>query len=456
MANITVIPMSGFLQRRFGIRRYFTASILLFTFASVLCGIAWNLPSLVAFRILQGIGGGAIIPTAQATLFARWPREQAGIAGALFGLGAITGPLLGPTIGGVLIEHFSWHWMFLVNLPVGLLAAFLAWSSIREEGFEPDLRPIDVKGIALLALGMVSLQYVLEEGNRDGWFDSTLIAFMATIAATSLITFVVHELETDSPVVDFRVFLAPGYAAATLLNFLIGTVLFAGSFLYSLYAGSVMHLKAIDIGSIFLHGSWIQLLLLPVIGASLAKVDPRKYIFFGLTMVCASTWLNASLTPSADLYHMTIPIFVRAIGLSFCFVPLTVVAMSGVRPDQRGNASGLFNATRELGGSIGTAWMSTRLADQSKQHAAWLSESITVYSDAAVSQLAAIKGAMTGLVADPTAAATATLAGRVALQGLSLAFSDGFQLLAMLFACSLFVPFFLKRADPTVDSRSAH
>ncbi len=456
MANITVIPMSGFLQRRFGIRRYFTASIVLFTFASVLCGISWNLPSLVAFRILQGIGGGAIIPTAQATLFARWPREQAGIAGALFGLGAITGPLLGPTIGGVLIEHLSWHWMFLVNVPIGSFAAFLVWTQIKEEGFEPDLRPIDVKGIGLLAVGMISLQFVLEEGNREGWFDSTEITLVAIVAVTSLITFVVHELEVDSPVVDFRVFAAPGYAAATLLNFLIGTVLFAGSFLYSLFSGTVMHLKAIDIGSIFLHGSWIQLLLLPIVGATLARVDPRKFLVFGLAMVTLSTVLNAGLTPLADIDTMTMPIFVRAIGLSFCFVPLTVVAMSGVRPDQRGSASGLFNATRELGGSIGTAWMSTRLADQSKQHAAYLAESVSTTHEAAVAQLAAIKGGMTGQVADPLAAATAQLAGRVQLQGLSMAFSDGFSLLAVLFAFSLIVPFFLKRADPTVDRTAAH
>src|SRR5215468_827049 len=166
MANIVVIPMTGWFQRRFGFRAYFSASVLLFTIASVLCGTAWNLPSLVAFRVLQGLGGGAIIPTAQSLLFARYPREQHGMAAGLFGLGAVTGPLLGPTIGGYLTSWASWHWIFLVNVPIGLLVAFGASRVIEEPEFVPERQPIDVFGIVLLSIGMPALQYVLEEGNR--------------------------------------------------------------------------------------------------------------------------------------------------------------------------------------------------------------------------------------------------------------------------------------------------
>src|SRR5215468_3581189 len=166
MANIVVIPMTGWFQRRFGFRRYFSASILVFTVASALCGLAWNLPSLVLFRVLQGMGGGAIIPTAQSLLFARYPRAQHGMAAGLFGLGAVTGPLLGPTIGGYLTSWASWHWIFLVNVPIGLLVAFVASRAIEEPGFVPPREPIDVFGIVLLSIGMPALQYVLEEGNR--------------------------------------------------------------------------------------------------------------------------------------------------------------------------------------------------------------------------------------------------------------------------------------------------
>ncbi len=261
MANIVVIPMTGWLQRRFGYRRYFVVSILLFTAASVLCGLAWNLPSLVVFRVIQGIGGGAIIPTSQAILFARYPREEHGMAGAFFGLGAITGPLLGPTLGGYLIDIASWHWIFLINLPVGLIAAALAWREIKQPAFEPSHEPVDIWGIGLLAVGMASLQYVLEEGNRDGWLESPLIVSLGVTSAICLITFVVHEMETPHPIVDLRVFSNASYTAASTLNFLTGTALFSGSFLFSLYCGSVMHYSASDIGMLFLKGSFIQILL---------------------------------------------------------------------------------------------------------------------------------------------------------------------------------------------------
>src|ERR1700690_2683665 len=199
MANIVVIPMTGWFQRRLGFARYFSISVLVFTAASALCGLAWNLPSLVVFRILQGMGGGAIIPTSQAILFQRYPRAQHGMAAALFGLGAITGPLLGPTIGGYLIDWASWHWIFLVNVPIGLLVAFMIPQIVKEPGFVPDRKPIDLTGIALLAIGMASLQYVLEEGNREGWSDSTLILVLGATAAIALTTFLIHELEAPNP-----------------------------------------------------------------------------------------------------------------------------------------------------------------------------------------------------------------------------------------------------------------
>jgi len=456
MANITIIPMSGWLQRRFGIRKTLTFAILLFTASSVMCGLAWNLPTLVIFRIIQGMGGGAIIPTAQATLFGRFPREQAGMAGALFGLGAITGPLLGPSVGGLLIDNLSWHWMFYVNVPIGLLGAGLAWTFIREEGFEPDERPIDAAGALLLGLGMISLQYVLEEGNRDGWLDSPLIGALLATAVISFITFAVHVLEVDNPIVDLRVFKDRSYAAATALNCLIGTVLFGGSFLYSLFCGAVLHYRALDIGLVFLKASWIQLFLLPIVGRIIGKVDSRALIFFGLCGVTLSTWLNANLTPQADNFTMIIPIFVRAIGLSFCFVPLTVAALSNISLKDRGSATGLFNATRELGGSIGTAWMSTRLTSNEKIHYTYISEHVDAYGAAAQDQLRTLQAGFLGRVPDPVAAAYGAMSGKLHLQSLSMAFSDGFSTLAALFLLSLVVVFFLAKPQGKVDTSAVH
>ena len=444
MANVTVIPLSGWLQRRFGFRNYYAGSLLMFTAASALCALAWNLPSLVVFRILQGIGGGAIIPTSQNILFGRYPHKEHGMAGALFALGAITGPLLGPTIGGKLIDVASWHWIFLINVPVGLLAAWVSFVSIKEPEFKPAREPIDGRGIGLLAVGMVSLQYVLEEGNRDGWFEDGRIVVLACAAFVCLVTFVVHELEAKHPVVDFRVFKNVSYSAATAMNFLVGTALFAGSFLFSLFAGTIMRYEALDIGMLFLRGSWIQLLIMPLVGRLVGKVDNRGLIAFGILGIIASLWLNGHLTQLADTHAMTMPIFVRSLGLGFCFVPLSVVALSGLKPSERGSAAGLFNLTRELGGSIGTAWMSTMITNSSHQFRTDLARYADPYNPLFQEQLRQAQGALARLP-DPIQSGYALMAARLDAQALVRAFNSGFLVLAAVFALSFFLVFLLRK-----------
>jgi DHA2 family multidrug resistance protein len=362
----------------------------------------------------------------------------------------ITGPLLGPTFGGYLIEWFSWHWIFLINVPLGILAAALAYKSIEEPGFAPGSEPIDKWGIGLLAAGMVSLQYVLEEGNRDGWFDDARICVLAVVAAVSLVTFVVHELETEFPVVDFSVFSDRTYTVSTLLNFLIGTALFAGSFLFSLYCGSVMHYQALDIGLLFLKGSWIQILVMPLVGKLIGKLDARGMIAAGLAGVFASLWMNSQLTAMADQHAMLMPVFVRACSLGLCFVPLSVVALSNLSPRQRGSGAGLFNLTRELGGSIGLAWMSTQLSTNTKVFATGIASHVTAGSAATVERLAALQHGVGARLTDATQGALSILGLQIQTQALLRAFNQGFQTLAFFFAASLLLVFLLKRADPTV------
>ncbi|MEO8876726.1 MAG: DHA2 family efflux MFS transporter permease subunit [Polyangiaceae bacterium] len=445
MANVTIIPISGWLQRRYGYKNYFAFSIAMFTFSSALCGLAWNLPSLVIFRILQGLGGGAIIPTSQAILFSRYPAKEHGTAGALFGLGAVTGPLLGPTLGGYLTDVASWHWIFYINVPVGIAAAIIAYRSIEEPGFEPSRDPIDVVGIGLLAAGMVSLQYVLEEGNRDGWLESPLIAVLAVCAGVSLITFVVHELETEYPVVDFSVFRNRSYGASSALNFLIGTALFGGSFLFSLYCGSVMHYDAFHIGMLFLEGSWIQLFMMPIVGKLVGKIDSRYLIFAGLALNVLSLWFNGTLNQTADNHAMVLPIFVRAVGLSMCFVPLSVVALSDLPPNKRGGAAGIFNLTRELGGTIGTAWMATALSTHTKQVATDLSAHVDVFNPLTQEALATAQHGIAARTWDPQFGSLALLNLRVQGQALIGAFNIGFLQLAVGFALSLGLVFVLAK-----------
>ncbi len=445
MANIVIIPLTGWLQRRFGIRRYFAASILVFTAASVLCGVAWSLPSLVIFRALQGLGGGAIMPTSQTILFARYPREQHGTAAALMGLGAVTGPLLGPTIGGYMIEWASWHWVFLVNVPLGLLAAFLALRVIKEPGFAPSKAPVDVFGISLLAVGMASLQYVMEEGNRDGWFESRTITVLAAVAAIALITFFVHELETDHPVVDLRVFRNRTYAAGTGINFLLGLTLFAGNFLFALYCGVVMRYTALDIGHVFLVSGAIQLVLLPMVGKVVGKFDARLFLVVGIIGVATSLWLNAHLTNQAGFWDLTQPMLLRAISMSFIFIPVSILALSDLPFQQRGNATGLFNLTRELGGSLGTAWMGFLVERGTTIRASYLRESITPQNPLVQEQLAAIQATLGQQTWTAQLVPETVLALKVRIQALILSFNHGFAQATGLFLIALLLVGVIRR-----------
>ncbi|HEY0190931.1 MAG TPA: DHA2 family efflux MFS transporter permease subunit [Kofleriaceae bacterium] len=451
MANIVVIPMTGWLQRRFGFRRYFSTSVLIFTAASALCGLAWNLPSLVVARIIQGMGGGAIIPTSQAILFARYPRAQHGMAAALFGLGAITGPLLGPTIGGYMIDVASWHWIFLVNVPIGLIVAFVIPRVIQEPTFKPDTAKIDAIGIGLLAVGMASLQYVLEEGNREGWSDSTLIMALGAVATIALITFIVHELETPNPVVDLRVFKNRSYTAGTGLNFLLGLAVFGASYLFSLYAGSVMGYQALNIGRIFLLAGLSQVLLMPLIGKMANKLDPRIMLVFGVTVTTLSQWVASHLTAEAGFANMVYPNLIRSLGLVFVFIPVSVASLSDLPMSQRGNATGLFNLTRELGGSLGTAWMGKIVADGIATHSSRLFEHINPFDTAAQDQwLALLRRGI-----DPAA----QLFYRVTQQAMVMSFEDGFRMTMLTIALGLIMVALLKKpkpAPPGAEPSAAH
>lgn len=459
MANIVIIPMTGWFQRRFGYKNYFAGSIALFTLASALCGLAWNLPSLVVFRALQGLGGGAIIPTAQSILFARYPQKEHGMAAALFGLGAITGPLFGPTIGGYLIEWSSWHWIFMVNVPMGVLATLLTLRFIEEPGF---VRPtgaaakIDVFGIVLLAVGMASLQYVLEEGNREGWSESPAVLALGAIAVIALITFVVHELETAHPVVDLGVFKNWSYAAGTGLNFLTGFALFSGSYMFSLFAGSVIRYSALDIGKVFLVAGTVSVVVMPVMGRLAPRVDGRILLAIGVTVVAFSQYVASFLTQAAGFWDLVTPNMIRSFGLGFIFIPVSVLALSSLPPAQRGNATGLFNLTRELGGSLGTALMGMLVSDDIKRFGSYLGESLTPTNPILAEQMGAIAGSLGAQTAQRDLVAESVLSLRVARQAMVQSFENGFRWTALAMSLGLVLLLFMRRPRDAAPIAGAH
>jgi DHA2 family multidrug resistance protein len=458
MANIVVIPMTGWFQKRFGYRRYLVGSIILFTSASALCGLAWNLPSLVVFRAIQGLGGGAIIPTAQGILFARYSRKEHGMAAAMFGLGAITGPLIGPSIGGYLIESSSWHWIFMVNLPIGIVVALLTWKFVQQPNFAPprgSAARVDIFGIALLAVGMAALQYVLEEGNREG-FHSTLIICLSAIAITALITFVVHELETEHPVVDLRVFKSRSYSAGTGLNFLTGFALFSGSYMFALFAGSVMHYSALDIGKVFLIAGTVSVVVMPLMGRLAPLIDSRILLVLGVGIVAYSQLVASHLTQSAGFWDMVRPNFIRSFGLGFIFIPVSVLALSSVPAAQRGNATGLFNLTRELGGSLGTALMGMMVSNDIKRFGSYLSENLTPYSAQVQEQLRQTAYGVGSQTFQRELVGETILKLKVTTQAMVLSFENGFRWTAFAMSLGLLLVLLLKKPMQAAGPVSAH
>lgn len=459
MANIVIIPMTGWFQRRFGYKTYFAGSIALFTLASALCGLAWNLPSLVVFRALQGLGGGAIIPTAQSILFARYPQKEHGMAAALFGLGAITGPLFGPTIGGYLIEWSSWHWIFMVNVPMGAIATLLTLRFIEEPGFARptgNAAKIDVFGIALLAVGMASLQYVLEEGNREGWFESRSVLALSAIAAIALITFIIHELETEHPVVDLRVFANRSYAAGTGLNFLTGFALFSGSYMFSLFAGSVIRYSALDIGKVFLVAGTVSVFVMPMMGRLAPRVDGRILLGIGVTVVAFSQYVASHLTQAAGFWDLVTPNMIRSFGLGFIFIPVSVLALSSLSPAQRGNATGLFNLTRELGGSLGTALMGMLVSDDIKRFGSYLGENLSPTNPILQEQMSALAGSVGTQTAQRDLVAESVLSARVMRQAMVQSFENGFRWTAFAMSLGLVLLVFLRRPRSQAAVAGAH
>jgi DHA2 family multidrug resistance protein len=370
------------------------------------------------------------------------------MAAALFGLGAITGPLLGPTIGGYMIDWLDWHWIFLVNVPIGLTVAFLIPRVLEEPGFTPDTAKIDAVGIGLLAVGMASLQYVLEEGNREGWSDSTLILVLGGVAAIAIVTFIIHELEAPNPVVDLRVFKNRSYAAGTGLNFLLGLAVFGAAYLFSLYCGAVMHYQALDIGRVFLLAGISQIFLMPFIGKLTNRVDPRYLLIWGVAMTTLSQWVSAHLTSEAAFGDLVYPQLIRSFGLAFVFVPVSVAALSDLPLNQRGNATGLFNLTRELGGSLGTAWMGKIIADGIVTHSSQLAEHVSPYNPIVQERWLAILSS--GM--DPASA----LMRRVASEAMVMSFEDGFRITTVAIGLGIIMVMLLKRPRPQAGPAAAH
>lgn len=443
IAEVIMIPLSGWLAQAVSTRLLFFVSALTFTIASALCAMAWNLDSMVIFRAMQGFLGGAMIPTVFATAYAMFPAKSQAKVGVVIGLVATTAPTLGPTLGGWLTDTFSWHWLFLINVIPGLIVSTIVFFFVDVD--KPDLKlfkHFDTAGIALIAVFLGSLQFILEEGPGDDWFDSQKITLFTAITVLAGIGFFWRELTAKSPVVNLRAFKNPNFALGCFYSFIIGIGLYGSVYVLPLFLGQIKGYNALQIGSMIMVTGAFQFLSAPLAGALSSRIDGRAMLAVGLACFGLGLWLNATLTAEWGYWEFFLPQAVRGISLMFLFIPVNALALGRLSPEMLKGGSSLYNLMRNLGGAIGLAAISTIISDRYDLHRTYLAESITAARPPVQEALAGITSMLQpSLGVDAATGALARLNGLVAREAMVMAFSDVLVVMALVFVFGLlFMP----------------
>ena len=453
IANVIVIPMTSFLQGYFGRKNYYIASIILFTVASYGCGLSDNLWMLVAFRFLQGIGGGALLSTSQGLMYDAFPPSQRAVASALFGMGIVLGPTLGPTLGGYIIDNYHWSWMFYINVPIGILAVFLSLAFIdkKEEEFNINRSAIkiDTFGILLLAVGVGCLQYVLERGESDDWFDSSLIRWLTLATVISLPLFVWWELRgTRSPVVDLRTLKNRNLVVGSLLVVVVGYGLFTSVLLYPLFAQRIVGMTATQTGKLLMPGGLITLPMFAITGRLLAKgVSPRLIVIFGYIAFATFCFTMSTYNADASSGDFIFALIIRGIGLALVNVPLINQSVSTLEPRQLPTGIAIVNMMRQMGGAFGVAITNTYVTQRNAVHRNDLIANLQPENPALTERLTAITQ---GLISkginsfDAVQGAYKNLDLIVSRQALMISYLDTFRLAGLFFVVSFPLLFLLK------------
>ena len=440
VANVIVLPITGWLSAYFGRRRYFAGSIALFTVASFMCGNAGSLGALVFWRIIQGLGGGALLSTSQAILYEEFPREEYGTAMAIFGVGVMVGPTLGPTVGGWITDTYGWPWIFYINIPFGMLALALTMSFITDSRHQERANRVDFLGLGLLAVGIGCLQTMLERGERLDWWASGQVRLLAITSVVSLITFVWHELHTDHPVVDLRILKSRQLAIGVVFGLVLGVCLYATVFVLPVYLQNIRNFTANQTGLVILPGALASAFTMGFMGRLQGKFDGRLSIAAGVGIFALAMWKHAHFTTESGFPDFFWPLIFRGVGLGLIFVPLTNLALADLPMSKIPNGTGLFNLMRQLGGSVGIALSATLVQRFTAIHRADLAASVTAYSEATRERLAAITNALIARGDVPALAQTKAvgfLNGIVTKQAMMLSFEQLFLLFGVVFVLSL-------------------
>lgn len=447
IANVIIIPMSGWLSAYFGRRKYLAGSIMLFVVASFLCGAAHTLVELVAFRIVQGVGGGALLSTAQATLFEAFPPEEVGIGQAIFGVGVMVGPTIGPTLGGWIVDNYQWPWIFYINVPLGILAAILVLTYVRNASHQARSRTVDAAGIALLAICIGSLQWMLERGERNDWFESSFIVTLLVVSITSGVLLVWRELTAKEPVIDFRVLKSRQLTAGVLIAAMLGLALYGSVFVLPIFLQQLHGMTAWQTGKIILPGALASAVTMGIVGRNAGRLDARITVTAGSLLFLLSMWMLSRLTLDAGAGDMFWPLIWRGTGLGLIFVPLTNATMADLATERLAQGTGMFNLTRQLGGSLGIAVMATLLGRFAAQNRAALVSHLASGDAGSTARLAALTQGMMAKGASLVVAkqqALALLDAQVMAQANVLAFSRIYLLSGLLLCTALPLLFLFK------------
>lgn len=468
VANAIIVPVSGWLASVIGRKRYYMICVGVFTAASLLCGLAWNLQSLIVFRVLQGLGGGGMAPSEQAILADTFRPDQRAQAFALYGIAVIIAPTVGPTLGGWLTDNYSWHWIFFINIPFGILSLSLVqWLLVEPEALEAErwalLRKglkIDYVGFVLVALWLGCLEIVLDEGQLKDWFSSGFILTFTVISVASLVALVPWEMSRDDPVLDVRLVFGRQFGTSFAVMMAVGAVLFASTQILPQLLQEAFGYTAYLSGLSMMPGGIAMLIVMPIAGQITNLVQPKYLIAFGLAVIAVAMWHMTSLVPDATFHFFEWARVFQMIGLPFLFIPINTVAYSGLPPEKTNNASALINMARNLGGSFGISLANTEVARRSQFHHERLAENVTPTSDAyhhALNQAIAFFEAQGANAAHARDLAFAWIAQTVGGQSVLLAYIDVFWVSAVFAAAMVpLVLLLLKRVDMTAGRPAVH
>jgi DHA2 family multidrug resistance protein len=453
VSNAIVLPLTGWFSTLFGRKRFFIACVVIFTLSSLLCGLAPSLPMLVLFRVIQGAGGGGMQPISQAILIDSFPRAKQGMAMAIYGMGVVVAPTLGPTLGGWITDNYSWRWIFLLNVPVGIISvimiSFLIFDPIHmvRKTFKQGLK-IDFLGLGFLSVGLGFLQIVLDKGERDDWFGSTFILWSTVICVASLIALIVRELTTDHPVIDLHLFKDRNFAISTFMMYVLGVVLYGTTLLLPILLQTLMGYTAMQSGIVLLPGGLVLLAILPFVGVLLGKFEPRWIVIAGLCIMTAGLYQLSHLNLSANSRIPVNDWIISRMGTAFLFVPINVMAFYFVPLGKMNNASGLINLARNVGASTGISFVTTMLDRRAQFHQSVLAVNLQPGNHQYQAALHSITHLLVTRGADAARAAMdaqALVYQQLQRQAMMLSFVDNFRLMSVICVCVIPLMFVMKR-----------